>query len=139
MSVQSLASMAEATLLDNLKQSLNTNIRSATYACGGSVQFHKEEGPQQQLSEDPTPVYSGATTNTISLDEIEPVQVRFGKSGEGVNIVFSHEADKPNAELEQLVSACQPATFGRGGDDIMDEVRILSTLIPHTSFDTRVL
>lgn len=60
MNVPSLASMAEATVLGNLKDSLQANNRTATFACGGHVQICQEKDPQQLLAggSSPPSIYS---------------------------------------------------------------------------------
>ena len=68
-----------------------------------------------------------ANTDTTSSNDkatkvviVNDVQVRFGENGKGFNTVFSSDGVSPQ-ELEQLILACQPTSFGRNGEAILDE------------------
>ncbi|USW58716.1 hypothetical protein Slin15195_G120350 [Septoria linicola] len=76
-------------LLAQLKQSLNTHARSATFACGGSLPIKAD-----------TTIKTDVATNG---DKPGPAPV-------------------PNSDaFKALLAACQPASFGRGGEEVMDE------------------
>lgn len=57
------------------------------------------------------------TATTAFTDD---VQVRFGKSGEGVTLSFGKDGASLQG-LGKLLETCQPAPFGRGGETVLDE------------------
>jgi hypothetical protein len=98
--VKTLAKMAEAKILNDLTSSLETHARSATFACGGNVWFK--------------------VTPKADTAVVDGVQVRFGPSGSGVTVNFN--TDGPSSkDFEHLLKACQPASFGRVGEAVLDE------------------
>jgi hypothetical protein len=103
--VKSLAEMAQQKLLDDLASSLNLQARSATFACGGTIPISVNAEAEKVES-------STSATNGTQVHEILPVQIRFAKSGKGFTLVLPH-ADSPSTELAELLSECQPASFGR--------------------------
>ena len=123
MSVQSLTGMAEDRLLHILRQSLSANARTATFACGGNVYFRGQRSVELSWIEAHANPRPRVSEDSTKCNEIEPIQVRFGESGKGVKVLFPLDGSGPDSELDQLISACQPATFGRGGENVMDEVR----------------
>jgi hypothetical protein len=120
--VKTLAKMAEAKILNDLTSSLETHARSATFACGGNVWF--KVAPAEATGDKmvyPTELESN-TTNTPKADTavVDGVQVRFGPSGSGVTVNFN--TDGPSSkDFEHLLKACQPASFGRVGEAVLDE------------------
>lgn len=94
--------MAEASILKDIKASLATHARSATFACGGSI-------PIKVCTKT-----GGVTTST------SPIQVRFGKNGLGstLNIPGSDASSK---EFKDLINVSLPATFARAGEEVLDE------------------
>jgi len=132
--VKTLAQMAEAKILKDLTSSLETHARSATFACGGSVSF---KGSTAQVAEEQiedstekgsktpnTPKADTADTaaDTAVVDNVvvDDVQVRFGISGSGVTVDFNKDGPSSN-DFEHLLKACQPASFGRAGEAVLDE------------------
>lgn len=59
-----------------------------------------------------------ACGGSVSIDD---VQVRFGPSGEGFTVIFGQNGPSSTKDFEQLLKACQPASFGRGGEAVLDE------------------
>lgn len=125
--VKSLAKMAEAKILNDLSTSLETHARSATFACGGSVPFkaaidqsagETSSEPTQQKTD--TTVIPQATKDEPPLTLIDDVQVRFGSTGEGFTLIFNKDGPSSN-EFAHLLKACQPASFGRAGEAVLDE------------------
>ncbi len=51
--------------------------------------------------------------------EIAPIQIRFGDSGKGTTVTLPCEGS--SHDLQQLIASCQPATFGRGGEEVLDD------------------
>ncbi|KAK5114956.1 hypothetical protein LTR85_009994 [Meristemomyces frigidus] len=103
----SLAKMAQEKVLAALSSSITTQARSATFACGGSIHI-KGEG-----------------SNGSDTAHTDAVQVRFGEHDRGVTATFPRNAVDSSAvdssPLQKLLAACVPASFGRGGDEVMDE------------------
>ena len=126
--VKKLAEMAQEKLLEDLSASLDSSARSATFACGGTVPFKTTniggKNPEAKDKDDDAghSITDGPNSEKISHDDIviDDIQVRFGKSGEGITVVFNtNGASTP--ELDQLIAACQPASFGRAGEAVLDE------------------
>ena len=120
--VKSFAKMAEAKILQDLASSLKTYARSATFACGGSVSFKDAavEALGEEL-EDPTVQKSNtAKASKAKTAVIDDVQVRFGESGSGFTVNFNEDGPSPK-DFEHLLRACQPASFGRAGEAVLDE------------------
>lgn len=94
--------MAQESLMKELKASLATHARSATFACGGSIPIN----------------LSNKTASTFPA--YSPVQVRFGWNGLGstLNLPGSEPSSK---EFEQLLKVSLPATFARAGKEVLGE------------------
>ncbi len=141
--VKSLTKMAENKILKDLGSSLETHARSAVFACGGSLPFKQildstSSGDQhitkaealETTSDDGASTHSKhPATQTDPLTQntkgsqastLKAVYVWFGDKGNATNIVFS-ATGIPSKDLEQLVLPCQPASFGRGGEAVLDE------------------
>ncbi|KAK4893682.1 hypothetical protein LTR27_007929 [Elasticomyces elasticus] len=101
--------MAQAAILDDITQSVRAQSKSATFACGGSLQV-------AQPKQGDEPVGTKAQTSTIP-----PVQIRFGEVGKGSMIALPVNSEAQASELQSLIAACAPAAFGRGGEDVFDE------------------
>ncbi len=110
---KSLAEMAEKKILKDLAASLDTHARSATFACGGTVPFTTTT----QAGE---PGTSTSAANEAEHYEISPIQIRFGESGQGITLTLPG-ADPSPKEFQQLLTTCLPASFGRGGEEVLDE------------------
>lgn len=107
--------MAEKQILTDLAEAINSQARSAVFACGGSVPFAKEASNAIK-KEDSTSSDSGDD----EMHHIAPVQIRFGDSGKGYTVVLPC-AHSPTTEFNELLAACKPASFGRGGEEVLDE------------------
>jgi hypothetical protein len=120
--VKSLARMAEKQILNDLSPSLETHARSATFACGGSVPF--EDTVVESVGETLEDLTEQKLSTTKSQETVkaavDDVQVRFGLSGSGITVKFSKDGPSP-ADFEHLLKACQPASFGRAGEAVLDE------------------
>ncbi|KAK3722919.1 hypothetical protein LTR37_002064 [Vermiconidia calcicola] len=126
--VKSLAKMAEDKVIKELIASLEVHARSATFACGGVVPIKQK------------PTHSAApTTDTDTQaakgNAIDPVQIRFGTSGSGVTVTFAH-AEATSPELQALIQACVPASFGRGGEEVLDGDYRKAVKLDKTAFAT---
>jgi hypothetical protein len=94
--------MAEATLLEEIKASLATHARSATFACGGSI-----------------PLLASSKTSNAS-SSFGPFQIRYGNSGSGITLVVP-DSNASSQEFQELLKISQPATFARAGEEVLDE------------------
>lgn len=94
--------MAEATLMEDIKSSLANHARSATFACGGSLPI------------------KGCAIVSGNFSSPTPVQVRFGLNGLGSTLNFPG-SDASSEEFKQLLRLSPPATFARGGEEVLDE------------------
>ena len=127
--VRSLAKLAEAKILEDLNISLLTQARSATFACGGSILFkdaierntecdtEKNAGTNAEVS--PKKKNRESNKRNTENNAIDDIQVRFGHSGSGYSVNFGQ--DGPSEDFEHLLQACQPASFGRGGEAVLDD------------------
>lgn len=120
--VKSLAKMAEAKILQDLTSSLDKHARSTTFACGGSVSFRDAAveaigGSLEDSIEEDLNTTNVSKANTAAVDD---VQVRFGDSGSGVTVNFNQNGPSLH-DFERLLKACQPASFGRAGEAVLDE------------------
>ena len=120
--MSSLAKMAEAEILQDLASSPETHARSATFTCGGSISFKDDavEALRERL-EDPTEQNSN-TGNAWKAKTavIDDVQARFGESGSDFTVNSNKNGPSPK-DFEHLLKACQPASFGRAGEAVLDE------------------
>jgi hypothetical protein len=125
---KSLAKTAEAKILEDLSSFLETHARSATFACGGTVSFKSAidetawETSKEPAQEGDATVDSKANAKVSEQPSatIADVQVRFGPSGEGYTVIFNK--DGPSwKDFTHLLMACQPASFGRAGEAVLDE------------------
>ena len=120
--IKSLAKMAEAKILQDLTSSLDKHARSAAFACGGSVSFRDAAvetigGSLEDSIEEDLNTTNVSKANTAAVDD---VQVRFGDSGSGVTVNFNQNGPSLH-DFERLLKACQPASFGRAGEAVLDE------------------
>lgn len=120
--LKSLAKMAEAKILQNLTSSLETHARSATFACGGSISFKGAAAEATGETIEYSIEQNSDTTNIPKARSaaVDDVQVRFGDSGSGVTVNFNKDGPSLNG-FEHLLKACQPASFGRAGEAVLDE------------------
>lgn len=119
--MKSLAKMAEAKIIQDLASSLKTHARSATFACGGSISFKdaavKALGEQLEDPTEQEPDTANASRAKTAV--VDDVQVRFGESGIGFTVNFNKDSPSPK-DFENLLKACQPASFGRAGEAVLD-------------------
>lgn len=104
---RSLQHNAEVTLLDQLSAAVSNERPTATFACGGEV-----------------PIAGNRDTNrsgTIGDRRVSSsVDVRWDSTPSEGRLVQFPVAPDSNS-FQQLLLDCQPATFGRGGEDVLDE------------------
>jgi hypothetical protein len=79
-----------STILKDISTSLENQNQTATFALGGSIPNH-------------------------------PITIRFGNiPNQGSHITFPISHASHPSVLEDLISECQPASFGRGGEAVLD-------------------
>ena len=133
---KTLAQLAEDKLLKELTSSLNTHARSATFACGGSVGFRQPNGDTAtQPRGENVDVEASLTGSTWTTAAVDDVQVRFGSSGQGLTVIFGRNVVS-TTEIDQLVKACKPASFGLGGEVVLDEKYRKAGKLDKTEFAT---
>ena len=100
----------DTVLLRKLSAAVNGHAATATFACGGSVPIIPEAAaikePGKLAVSPPVTLRWDATTDTKASIAFPPSQIE--------EVHFSER-------LAALVQACQPATFGIGGRDVLDE------------------
>lgn len=113
-------------LLRKLSAAVNGHAATATFACGGSVPI-VDEGVG--LGNDP------GSSNVSS-----PVKLRCDAPlvNDDVSITFPCPGDEArfNEKLNALVNSCQPATFGLGGRDVLDEGYRKASKLDTTQFSS---
>lgn len=110
--VRSLAKMVETKLLDDLSSCITAESRRSTFACGGILDLWDKSAVKYGDNKDNIP--------PVSSELKESVDVRFGASGEGVLLRLPHHT-AASAEFQRLLAECQPVSFGRGAEEVLDE------------------
>jgi len=95
------ASFTEPTMLKPLKRSITTPAHSAPLAISGSV-----------------PIRYSIVRN-LDTPSVRPIQLRFGKDGEGSTLTFPHTRAS-SEPLQQLLTAASPTTMLRSGQEVLD-------------------
>ncbi len=118
--LQQIAERQGLKLLSSAVQGAQAN---ATFACGGTVRIrfspdHDAVNQQGQLS-------------------CPPVVIRW----DSPNSTVTHRLELPRppsqaSELDRLLADCQPATFGLGGVDVLDESYRKASKLDNTQFST---
>lgn len=94
--------------VDELKSGMQAEKCKATFACGGSL--------------------------TLSPENNDNVTVRFGPDGKGSKLSLPCKGDDP--AFQKLIAACDPASFGKGGQDVFDETYRKATKLNQDDFCT---
>jgi len=114
--------------MGRLRTALFASAKQATFACGGRLPI---KIPTDNIG-DLIPSTSKQVHNQIPTTE--PVTIRFGKAGSG--LVLRLPTEGTDRALQSLLSSCEPATFGRGGQDVYDETYRRATKLDTTEFCT---
>ncbi|KAH7320592.1 hypothetical protein B0I35DRAFT_197903 [Stachybotrys elegans] len=118
-------------LLMELLKSLQSSNRRANFACGGSVTVASTDAADDSSS-------SPRSTPPVVVRWDDKTQTSPSRSGEGPTVfkaVFTQdEADV--RMVEKLVLDCQPATFGRGQEDVLDETYRKAGKLEPSQFST---
>lgn len=105
-------------LLTNLREALNHQTRQATFTCGGTLPIYLRDGTRVESGE-LTPVMEESFGGSRLM--ARGVGVRWGGGGEGSELTLPIVNEEEGERLRELVEECRPATFGRGGKDVLDE------------------
>ncbi|KAK4575227.1 hypothetical protein LTR86_001079 [Recurvomyces mirabilis] len=115
---------AQDALVDAIKHALHHQGRTAVFTCGGRIPMVLDPDHRTDAGE--------LTPRTDALMQeqrvlTKPVMLRWGdeKAGRRVELPILYDSDEDgcsgHAIVEQLARDCRPATFGRDGEDILDE------------------
>ncbi|THV99086.1 hypothetical protein D6D27_01152 [Aureobasidium pullulans] len=120
--------MSENHLLEAFASALGESDSKSTFACGGTIPIIlNTSSPSEHTSSImPTQVFN-QTVRT------KPVTIRYGPSGHGQTLSLPTETTKDPAFLN-LISTCEPASFGREGRDVFDEQYRKATKLDTTEF-----
>ena len=124
---QSARPKSNVALLQDLSTAVNGQAAAATFACGGSIPIAD-------------PAFTTDDTTSSPVRTCAPITLRWDASASGLDskISFPLPAEKvvSGPMLRALVNACQPATFGFGGKDVLDESYRKATKLDVSSFST---
>lgn len=126
-----LAEIAETKLLDDLFDCIETESRRATLACDGVLQFTGDltalasassstKGSETESTEGSDEVSVSSKASISTGDYSVPVDIRFGKSGEGMTSKLPEHSGS-SKEFRNLLNTCQPASFGVGSKEVLNE------------------
>ncbi|PGH03432.1 hypothetical protein AJ80_08680 [Polytolypa hystricis UAMH7299] len=117
---------------DSLRSAIGNEEEAALFACGGSVSILTSEGAravreemQDSIQNIPTSPeeYESLIPGGTILRTSPPVSVYWSPQNDGNSCRISLPYDQgasTNNLVDQLVGDCEPATFGRGDEDILD-------------------
>ncbi|KAK5714856.1 hypothetical protein LTR17_016966 [Elasticomyces elasticus] len=106
--VRRVATTPQEIHIDKLASAVSAEHSRATFACGGIIKIARPTSP------DSTP----RAENDLPPSTL-PVTLRFGPDGSGN--VLSLSADANSDAFKKLLVACTPASFGRDGENVVDE------------------
>ncbi|KAH0368867.1 hypothetical protein KCU65_g3789, partial [Aureobasidium melanogenum] len=107
--------MSEQQLLGAFSSALGDADNGSTFACGGHIPVILNPSTLPENRRDA--IDSQVSDQVITT---RPVTIRYGPSGQGRILRLPTDTTNDPAFLN-LVSTCEPATFGRGGKDVYDE------------------
>ncbi|OJI80789.1 hypothetical protein ASPTUDRAFT_128079 [Aspergillus tubingensis CBS 134.48] len=106
----SLATAAFTQACQQLREAIESETSSALFTCGGNIPIANPNGSEQAAAGPTSPrvqvVHWGAEHDSTAQKLTLPV--------------LSETSDGSIHGLQTLLDACQPASFGRGGQDILD-------------------
>ncbi|RAK95204.1 2OG-Fe(II) oxygenase [Aspergillus ibericus CBS 121593] len=92
-----------------LREAIESETSAASFACGGTIPIAKDATDSAESASEPT---SPAVRVWIAGDDSSARRLTLPVAGDA--------ADSCTNTLQDLVAACQPASFGRGGEDVFD-------------------
>ena len=104
-------------MLTDLSHVLDSATRCATFTCGGSLPILTNPAT------DASGQLASRTEESIQDQRIltEGITLRWGPDGHGRIITLPLQDGQGAQAFNDLLDACVPATFGRGGEDVYDE------------------
>ena len=107
--------MSEQQLLGAFSSALGDADKESTFACGGHIPviLNHPTSLEDSSNDIESQVYDQVITT-------KPVTIRYGINGQGQTLRLPTDTTNNPAFLN-LISTCEPATFGRGGRDVYDE------------------
>lgn len=128
-----ITDQVQAKLFKNLSAFLEKEKGLALFACGGAIPIADHE---QSSSEEALAAEEKGTAQCTSL----PISLRWdapdGKTPCG-NTKLNFPLDEATGDnLDHLLAAAQPASFGRGGQDVFDETYRKALKLDTTEFST---
>lgn len=128
-SAPSLTKLAQDELIRNLEASIIGERASASFVCGGTIPIKNDTGnvspsPSQQSSPDEKPLSNDQPIRDTKA--ASPVHIFWAKEDDTAarKLILPVNSipitDSSTERLTQLVSDCEPASFGRGTQDIID-------------------
>ncbi|KXS97959.1 hypothetical protein AC578_3119 [Pseudocercospora eumusae] len=118
--------------LRTLAEALEGESRSAIFTCSGQVPILTS--PRTTETGNLTP----KTEAEVQAQRVmtRPVTIRWGSDGLGRLLRLPVETSADHDALGSLIAACAPATFGRAGEDVLDETYRKAGALPTTEFLT---
>lgn len=128
-STPSLSKLAQDELIRNLEASIISERASASFVCGGTIPIKNDTGnaspsPSQQSNPEEIPLDNDQPIR--DTQEASPIHIFWAKEDDTaarkliLPVSSVPIADSSTERLTQLVSDCEPASFGRGKQDIID-------------------
>lgn len=114
----------DTTLLRNLSSAVNGHAATATFACGGSI----------PISDLPTSDFGSGKQNIFPSVTIRWDANQNEKST--LSFPLHQHDDVSRIRFQDLLRRCQRATFGRGGQDVLDETYRKAGKLDITAFST---
>ncbi|KAI5250616.1 hypothetical protein E4T42_04907 [Aureobasidium subglaciale] len=102
--------------LDTFSAALEDAYNKGTFACGGRIPILLDT--KDASGHDPE-----VGTQVSDHDQIiatKPVTIRYGPPGQGQVLMLPTDTSTDTA-FTSLISSCEPAAFGRGGENVYDE------------------
>ncbi|GKT40681.1 uncharacterized protein ColSpa_00862 [Colletotrichum spaethianum] len=117
-------------LLDSLRRILAD--QSHLFACGGDIPIRELKVPAEASGHFELPLLAS------ERKESDPITIRWDLNGTADSCAKSSLPPAQGAEtgLDRLLQQCRPATFGRGGQDIYDEIYRKAVQIDPATFCT---
>lgn len=119
--------IAENPLFEQLRMSVAKETVEFTFACGGIIPIITPSDPSTENANDEptTPTTPTSSITVLSPTSCAPVDLRWDPLDNAVparqtKLTFPLTSETED-NLAQLLRDMQPATFGRGGEDVYDE------------------
>lgn len=127
MNAQDGRGKSNVALLQDLSTAVNGQAAVATFACGGSVPFHEAAATPKASATEPKPTCPPITLRWDATTDSAAPRIYFP---------LPPEPEVSGSMLIALLQACQPATFGFAGNDILDENYRKATKLDTSMFST---